>query len=61
MLGSLHRKTIYHDFTMAKTAELLGHATFFVYDDPEKGNVLKTLITKVIYLFTVVPSWRDHH
>ena len=51
MMGGLHRSALYQDLTMARMAELLGKASFFIYNDPEKAEILKTLISKVSISF----------
>lgn len=49
LIGGLHEEgtRIFHNLSMACMVDLLVTVNFFVYNDPGKTDVLKTLITKV--------------
>jgi len=49
LVGGIHREAVYNELTPARMKELLSTSLFFVYNDPEKADIVKTLISKVRY------------
>ena len=52
LMGGLHETAFYRSMTVALMVELLGVTPFFIYNDPEQIDVLKTMITKVRFILT---------
>ena len=47
LVGGLHRAAMYGGLSAPKLINLMSRSAFFIYNDPDKNDILKTLIAKV--------------
>jgi len=53
LVGGIHRVGLYDDMSNAWLGRLLNAGLFFIYNDPAQVDLLKVLISKVSFLWSI--------